>query len=96
MGRRYQELEERDRHDVEKAKAVLKRLGDPERALIMRWLLTYFEDNGTMKSPQAGKPRRWIVLDGVEFWLVTRRRRGLYAVTLSSRRRRRIEGRYRA
>lgn len=73
MGRRYQEIEERDRHDVDKAKAAIKRLGDPERALLMRWLLTYFEDTGAMKSPQAGKPRRTIVLDGVEFWLVTRR-----------------------
>lgn len=74
MGRRYQEIEERDRRDIEGAKTRIKRLGDGERAFLMRWLLKFFEDDGTMRSPQAGKPRRSIVLDGIEFWLVKRKR----------------------
>ncbi len=70
MSRRYQELEERDRHDVDKAKVVLKRLGDPERAFIVRWLLKYFEDDGHMRSPQGGRPRRTIVIDETAYWIV--------------------------
>lgn len=69
MGRRYEELEERARHDVAGAKVMLKRLGDRERSHILKWLLFYFEDDGAMKSPQTGRPRRTIVLDGEEFWL---------------------------
>jgi hypothetical protein len=63
-------MEERDSHDVDRAKLALKRLGDPERALIMRWLLKYFEDDGRVRSPQSGKPRRVVVIDEVQFWLV--------------------------
>lgn len=70
MSRRYQELEERDRHDVDKAKLVLKRLGDAERALIMRWMLKYFDDDGRMLSPQSGRPRRIIVIDDTRFWII--------------------------
>ena len=70
MSRRYEEIEDKARRDVDGAKATLKRLGDRERALIMKWLLLYFEDSGAMRSPQAGKPRKTIALDGTEYWLV--------------------------
>ncbi len=70
MSRRYQEIEERRARDIAGAKTTLKALGDRERAYLMMWLLKYFEDSGTMRSPQAGKARRTIVLDGEEFWLV--------------------------
>ena len=70
MSRRFQEIEEKARRDVDGAKAALKRLGDRERALLTAWLCKYFGDEGSMLSPQISKQRRTIVLDGVEYWLV--------------------------
>jgi hypothetical protein len=70
MSRRYQEIQERKSRDVEGTKAALKALGDAERAFLISWLCKYYCDEGTMISPQAGRPRRTIVIDGVEFWLV--------------------------
>jgi len=37
-GRRYEETEEWARRDVDGERAVLKRLGDRERALLVGWL----------------------------------------------------------
>jgi hypothetical protein len=70
MSRRYQEIEQQQRHDVNDAKAALKRLGDRERAFLITWLCKYFGDDGAMLSPQISKQRRSVVIDGVEFWLV--------------------------
>lgn len=70
MGRRYQEIEAKAERELAEAKATLKRLPDRARAHILKWLLKFYEDNGAMRSPQAGKPRRTIVIDGAEFWLV--------------------------
>jgi hypothetical protein len=68
MSRRFQELEERGRHDVDSAKAVLKRLGDRERLYVIAWLCKYYGDSGARLPAEPG--RRRIALDGVEFWLV--------------------------
>ena len=70
MSRRFQEIEERKSHDVDGAKAVLKALGDRERAFLIAWLCKYFDDEGVRLSPPAGKQRRTFTIDGVEFWLV--------------------------
>jgi hypothetical protein len=70
MSRRYQEIEESARRDVDGAKAALKRLGDRERALVIAWLCKYFGDEGAMLSPQISKRRRTVVIDEVEYWLV--------------------------
>lgn len=75
MSRRYDEIEERNRRDVDGAKAVLKRLGDRERALLLKWLCKYFNDTGRMFSPQISAQRRTIVVDGMEYWLVVKRRK---------------------
>jgi hypothetical protein len=69
MSRRYQEMEEKAARARDAAKVALKALRDRERAHLMMWLLKYFEDSGAMRSPQAGKPRRIIVIDGTEYWL---------------------------
>lgn len=74
MGRRYEEIEEREQHDLDGAKRVLKRLGDAERAHVLKWLCRYFADDGRMFSPQISAQRRTVTIDGVEFWLVVRRR----------------------
>lgn len=74
MGRRYQELEERERADVDGAKRTLKHLGDRERAFLLKWLCKFFDDSGRMFSPQVTAQRRTIVIDGVEYWLVVKRR----------------------
>jgi len=76
MSRRSQEIEEKARHDVDGARALLKRLGDRERAFVIAWLCKYFGDEGSMLSPQISKQRRTVVIDGVEFWLVRIPKRG--------------------
>jgi hypothetical protein len=70
MSRRFEELQEKAEQALAGVKATLKSLRDRERQHVILWLLKYFEDDGAMKSPQAGKPRRRVVIDGQEFWLV--------------------------
>ena len=75
MSRRFQEIEARAAHDIAGAKVILKRLGDRERAFVLKWLCKFFDDSGRMFSPQITAQRRTIVIDGVEYWLVSVRRR---------------------
>lgn len=70
MGRRYEEVQAKAERELADAKWVLKRLPDRARAHILQWLCKYYEDNGAMKSPQAGRPRRRVTIDGQEFLLV--------------------------
>ena len=70
MSRRYQEIEENAKRDVDGAKAILKRLSERERAFLIAWLCKYFGDEGAMLSPQISKQRRIIAIDGIEYWLV--------------------------
>jgi len=70
MGRRYEEVQENARRELDEAKAVLKRLRYRERAFVLRWLCKYFSDDGAMFSPQLSKQRRTIVIDGIAYWLV--------------------------
>jgi hypothetical protein len=72
MSRRVQELEERDRRDIDGAKKALKRLGDEERAFVLAWLCKFFNDDGVMFSPQIARQRRTVVIDDIEYWLVRR------------------------
>lgn len=85
MSRRYQEIEERNRHDVDGAKTALKRLGDRERAFVLAWLCKFFNDEGAMFSPQISQQRRTIAIDGVEFWLVRVPRRAAPSGTKDQR-----------
>jgi hypothetical protein len=72
VGRRYEEVaDEQARHNIDGAKAALKRLGARERAYLLAWLCKYFSDQGEIFSPQiTAARRRRIVLDGIEYWLV--------------------------
>lgn len=70
MSRRYEEVRAKADRELAEVKTVLKRLPDASRLHIIRWLLKFYEDNGAMKSPQAGKPRRRVTIDGQEFLLV--------------------------
>lgn len=70
MSRRFQEIEERSIGEIEGAKGVLKRLGQPQRARILAWLCTYYGDDGEMLASQSTKARTRIVLDDAEYWLV--------------------------
>jgi hypothetical protein len=36
----------------------------------MAWMLLYYEDGGSLYSPQISRRRQRIALDGVEYWLV--------------------------
>jgi hypothetical protein len=56
--------------DVTAVKAAIKRLTEADRAHLLTWLLLYYQDNGTMFSPQIARRRERIVLEGIEFWLV--------------------------
>ena len=70
MSRRFQEIEEKAKRDVDGAKNAMKRLGDRERAFLIAWLCKYFGDDGAMLSPKVSKQRRTVVLDGIEYWLI--------------------------
>lgn len=56
--------------NVAAVKATVKRLDDDGRAHLLAWLCTYYEDHGSMFSPQINRRRQRIALDGVEYWLV--------------------------
>lgn len=55
--------------DSAAVKAAIKRLTPNDRAQVITWLLLYYQDNGSMFSPQITKRRPKIALDGVEYWL---------------------------
>jgi hypothetical protein len=51
-------------------KESLKRLLPDDRARLMAWLLLYFDDLGSLYSPQIRSSRRQrITLNDVEYWL---------------------------
>ena len=58
----------RDRSAV---KAALKGLTPGDRAYLLTWLLLYFDDRGELYSRQVRMRRKRIVLDGVDYWLVS-------------------------
>jgi hypothetical protein len=50
-------------------KESVKRLDPKDRARLLAWLLLYFNDDGTLDSPQISRRRQKIALDGIEYWL---------------------------
>ncbi|MGA8473564.1 MAG: hypothetical protein WB681_00720 [Candidatus Cybelea sp.] len=52
--------------DAQAARAAIKRLSPEDRA----WLCMYYQDSGSMFSPQISRRRQRIALEGVEYWLV--------------------------
>jgi hypothetical protein len=55
--------------DLTAVKAAIKHLSEADRANLLAWLLIYYDDRGTMYSPQIIRRRKRIVIDGVEYWL---------------------------
>jgi hypothetical protein len=68
MSRRFEDVQAKRASEVSAAKGLLKRLEDRQRAEVLVWLCAYFDDAGTRIAPD--RPRRRIVVDGVEYWLV--------------------------
>jgi hypothetical protein len=58
-----------ERSDPTVVRESVKRLEPQERARLLAWLLLYFNDDGMLYSPQIGRRRQRITLDGVEYWL---------------------------
>jgi hypothetical protein len=56
-------------HDVTAVKVAIKHLAPGDRALLIAWLLLYYDDTGAMLSPQITRRRKRITLDGAEYWL---------------------------
>jgi hypothetical protein len=56
--------------DVTAVKAAVKRLAPTDRAHLLAWLLLYYDDAGTMFSPQFSRRRKRLTIDAEEFWLV--------------------------
>jgi hypothetical protein len=56
--------------DATAVKAAIKHLTTSDRARLLAWLLLYYQDDGTMFSPQTSQRRKRIVLDSIEYWLV--------------------------
>jgi hypothetical protein len=59
-----------ERSDPILVKESVKRLEPEDRARLLAWLLLYFNDDGSLYSPQISRRRQRITLDGVEYWLV--------------------------
>ena len=52
--------------DATAVKAAIKHLTPVDRAALIAWILLYYQDDGSMFSPQIGRRRRRIVIDGVK------------------------------
>jgi hypothetical protein len=63
--------------DVTAVKVAIKHLNPNDRALLIAWMLLYYQDDGAMFSPQITRRRDRITLNDTEFWLarVPRRQR---------------------
>jgi hypothetical protein len=44
------------------------KLEPKDRARLLAWLLLYFNDDGSLYSPQISRRRQRITLDGIEYW----------------------------
>jgi hypothetical protein len=55
--------------DITAVKVAIKHLDPEERALLMSWILLYYQDDGVMFSAQISKRRHRITINGTEFWL---------------------------
>jgi hypothetical protein len=55
--------------DVTAVKVAIKHLTPQDRALLLAWLLLYYQDDGAMFSRQISRRRNRITLNGTEFWL---------------------------
>jgi hypothetical protein len=64
----YERLEDVTR-DATAVRAAIKNLAPHDRAQLIAWLLLYYQDDGSMFSPQVSRRRDRITLDGVTFWL---------------------------
>jgi hypothetical protein len=58
-----------ERSDPMLVKEAVKRLDPEDRARLLAWLLLYFNDDGSLHSPQISKRRQRLTLNGVEYWL---------------------------
>ena len=54
----------------EAVRAAIKRLSPDDRARVLQWLALYYDDAGTMFSPQISRRRKRVTIEGVEYWLV--------------------------
>jgi hypothetical protein len=50
-------------------KIAVKHLTPADRALLLAWMLLYYQDDGAMFSPQINRRRKRIALDGIDYWL---------------------------
>lgn len=55
--------------DVTAVKVAIKHLMPRDRALLLAWLLLYYQDDGAMFSQQISRRRDRITLNGTDFWL---------------------------
>jgi hypothetical protein len=55
--------------DVNAVKVAIKHLSAGDRALLIAWMMLYYQDDGAMFSPQISRRRDRITLNGTEFWL---------------------------
>ena len=62
--------------DVTAVKVAIKHLTPSDRAQLIAWILLYYQDDGSMFSPQISQRRKRIALDGVDFWLARVPKRG--------------------
>jgi hypothetical protein len=56
--------------DVTAVNVAIKHLAADDRAHLIAWLLLYYDDAGAMFSSQAGRRRRRVTIDEIDYWLV--------------------------
>lgn len=56
--------------DATAVKAAIKHLAQTDRAQLIAWMLLYYQDDGSMFSPQISRRRKRIAIDDVEYWIV--------------------------
>lgn len=77
MGRRFQEIAERERErGFSAVKEALLTMEPVERYFVLCWLCKYFNDNGDLLSPSVSKERDRVTIAGAEYWLVAVPKRG--------------------
>jgi hypothetical protein len=63
-------LSDLDSMAVAKVKAALKELSPEGRSYVLKWLVKFYNDGGSMFSPSYTNRRKQVVIDDQAFWLV--------------------------
>lgn len=70
MVRRQYPPAEGDSIAVARVKEAIKELSPEGRAFVLKWLVKFYNDSGSMFTPSYTQRRKRVTIDDEEFWLV--------------------------